>query len=475
MTQRAAPLFVLLVLAAVGSGLLLRGGPAQDEPHPQRKAADADHADSAPRIAALPPFPADDEADVVRDLPLPGPLSGLPQPSGRNPRPPQLLPPSPAELEALRAVIRSELPNATPDEIAIWVRKLQGMRLQAARDLLQLRKQFPLRSDATPTRPAAPRLPQPIDVPPKFRPPQDPRPLSAPPVPAEPDPSQAALEQARDVIRHNIANAGTPGFKSVRVVFGELPGAELSATGDRDANRSAIGAGSGVRVTAVQRDWSPGKLLPTGRTLDVAISGPGFFAVKHNGQTSYTRCGAFSLDRDGRLVLPCDGLAHVLQPAVTVPREATDIRIAADGVVRVQLPASKTLREIGRITLSRFASPDGLKPLGGNRFAATDAAGPPAVHTPGEQGTGSLKQEMLEASNVDVERELQQLSRLARVKQALQRAESVWQNPDVPLPIRPTAARKPNLQRAASAKPKRWLDWPLDFHARRPLPRLELR
>jgi flagellar hook protein FlgE len=93
-----------------------------------------------------------------------------------------------------------------------------------------------------------------------------------------------------NVTGNNIANANTTGFKGSRAEF-----ADVFAVG-------AQAIGNGVRLSAVSQEFSQGGVDFTDRGLDLAISGEGFFTTNDNGVISYTRAGAFGVDRDGFIV-----------------------------------------------------------------------------------------------------------------------------------------------------------------------------
>ncbi len=93
-----------------------------------------------------------------------------------------------------------------------------------------------------------------------------------------------------NVTANNIANASTVGFKTSRAEFSDV---------------FAVGAqeiGNGVRLGNVSQTFSQGGIDFTDRGLDLAISGEGFFTMSDAGSISYTRVGAFGVDRDGYVV-----------------------------------------------------------------------------------------------------------------------------------------------------------------------------
>ncbi|HEX6999704.1 MAG TPA: flagellar hook protein FlgE [Gammaproteobacteria bacterium] len=97
------------------------------------------------------------------------------------------------------------------------------------------------------------------------------------------------------VTGHNIANAGTQGFKQSRAEF-----ADVFAVAYAGISRTAIG--SGVKLAAVTQQFTQGNIDFTGNNLDLALSGRGFFVLSDNGARVYSRDGAFQVDREGFVV-----------------------------------------------------------------------------------------------------------------------------------------------------------------------------
>lgn len=96
-----------------------------------------------------------------------------------------------------------------------------------------------------------------------------------------------------DVTGHNIANAGTVGFKQSRVEFGDLYA----------ANVSSGSSGQGVNINRVSQQFNQGEITFTENNLDLAINGEGFFVVQNTqGEQFYTRSGMFGLDNEGFIV-----------------------------------------------------------------------------------------------------------------------------------------------------------------------------
>ncbi len=211
-----------------------------------------------------------------------------------------------------------------------------------------------------------------------------------------------------DVIANNLANVNTTGFKKSRADFQELlykktiiPG---SATSSGTESPTGIQVGLGTRTAAVQKIFLEGDLLQTGNQLDVAIEGAGFFQIQlPNGESAYTRAGAFKQDSSGRLVTS-DG--YPVFPEIVIPANSTQVSIGDDGTVNAFLDGDTTPTELGTLELSTFSNPAGLQLMGRNLYQETVASGAPTTGTPGETGLGTLSQGFLEGSNVSIMEEM---------------------------------------------------------------------
>jgi flagellar hook protein FlgE len=167
---------------------------------------------------------------------------------------------------------------------------------------------------------------------------------------------------ALSVLGDNIANSNTSAFKSQRAEFVALLGEHAD---DRGANVPA-GAGDGVTVGRVRLDFGVGTANPTGRALDVALSGNGFFLVGDPKAPSLTRLGSFQISKDG-LLTTSDGLpvlgypgtdAEVLGPIsmIDLGKEAQPTTAIAlfgniDGSAPLRQPPANpaTFRELGEL------------------------------------------------------------------------------------------------------------------------------
>jgi flagellar basal-body rod protein FlgG len=207
-----------------------------------------------------------------------------------------------------------------------------------------------------------------------------------------------------DVISNNLANVNTAGFKKSRAEFQDLLYETIRPAGTPSSQDSEVPAGiqlgHGTRPSTVLKIFSQGNMENTQNELDLAIEGDGFFQIAlPNGETAFTRDGAFKLDSDGRMV-NSDGFA--LEPEITIPSDALSISVGLDGTVSVLQAGETTSSEIGTIELARFINPAGLISMGKNLFMTSEASGDEMTGTAGEDGLGTLAQGFLEMSNVSV-------------------------------------------------------------------------
>jgi len=217
-----------------------------------------------------------------------------------------------------------------------------------------------------------------------------------------------AQQTQMDVIANNLANVSTNGFKRSRAVFEDLLYQNIRQPGAQSSQQtqlpSGLQLGTGVRPVATERIFTQGNLQQTSNSKDVAIQGDGFFQVlMPDGTTAYTRDGAFQVDNQGQLVTSS---GFPVQPAITVPNNATSLTIGRDGTVSVTQSGSSNTVQIGTIQLATFINPAGLLSKGENMFVETTASGTPTTNSPGSNGAGILAQGFVETSNVNVVEEL---------------------------------------------------------------------
>ncbi len=218
----------------------------------------------------------------------------------------------------------------------------------------------------------------------------------------------SAQELLIDAIANNLANVNTVGFKAQRVSFEDLLYQLVKEPGQliyRNVRTpTGLELGCGTQLASTVRDFTQGKVLQTNNPLDMMIDGQGFFKVQlPDGRFAYTRDGAFKISADG-LVVTSEG--YPLYPYIYVPDDAQDIIVSKDGIVQAVYNDQVEPEEIGRIELTRFVNPQGLRSIGNNLYVETVASGTPIDGTPGEEGLGVVVQRYLETSNVDIVKEM---------------------------------------------------------------------
>ncbi|MFA6139265.1 MAG: flagellar basal-body rod protein FlgG [Hyphomicrobium sp.] len=215
-----------------------------------------------------------------------------------------------------------------------------------------------------------------------------------------------------EVIANNIANINTTAFKRARAEFTDLlyqseRPAGVPNRGNQEPIPEGAQVGLGVRTAAIRNLHLQGALTSTGNKLDLAINGRGWFQIEGaNGETFYTRAGAFNKNANGQVVT-LDG--NLLQPAITIPQDATELVVNETGEVFARVDGQVDPQSLGQITLANFANDAGLLPMGGNLYQQTAASGAPVVGVPGDPSFGTVEQGYLELSNVDPVREITEL------------------------------------------------------------------
>ncbi len=217
-----------------------------------------------------------------------------------------------------------------------------------------------------------------------------------------------AQQTQLDVISNNLANVSTNGFKRANAVFEDLMYQNLRQVGANSSEQSELPTGLqlglGVRTVATSRSFTQGSLQQSGNNLDLAVNGAGFLQVTMpDGTVGYTRDGSLQLDAQGRMVTSS---GYPLTAGITVPAEAQNITVSADGVVTAKMPGQAAPQQVGNIELANFVNPAGLEPRGQNLFSESLASGNPITGAPGTAGLGNLMQGFVETSNVNVVQEL---------------------------------------------------------------------
>jgi flagellar basal-body rod protein FlgG len=214
----------------------------------------------------------------------------------------------------------------------------------------------------------------------------------------------AAQERNVEVISNNIANMRTTGYKRQRTEFQDLLYQQYLRAGSQTSDQGTtapvgIEVGSGVKTAATPRIMTQGTVQETDKDLDLAISGEGYFAVQlPDGRTGYTRDGSFDRSPDGQMV-NVDG--DQVQPGITIPQNASNLTISADGIVQAYVGTATAPTQLGQLQLYRFVNPAGLESVGDNNFVETAASGAPQAGVPNTDGMGAVLQGYLESANVN--------------------------------------------------------------------------
>lgn len=208
-----------------------------------------------------------------------------------------------------------------------------------------------------------------------------------------------------DRLAFDLANVSTAGYKTERL-----------AKRASDRNEFATALESAVDVVAAEAkiDFSPGTMATTGRDLDVAIDGPGFFEIETAAGMRYTRNGSFQQRSDGTLVT-AEG-EPVMGEGGPITLAAGPVSIAPDGTVKSGTAV------VGRLRVVEFASGKDLIRQSGSRFRALPGAEPNEVETT-KVIAGTIEQ-----ANVSVVDRMAALTELSRGFEALQRGVSVLMN-----------------------------------------------
>ena len=243
-----------------------------------------------------------------------------------------------------------------------------------------------------------------------------------------------AQQNQLDAISHNLANASTNGYKRSHAVFEDLMYQNLRQAGANSTDQTTLPTGLqlglGTRAVAISRSFAQGNLQASSNTLDVAVSGQGFFSVTMpDGTTGYTRDGSFQVNAQGQLVT---NNGYQVQPGITIPANATAVAIGNDGTVTATLPTQAQPQTVGKIALTSCINPAGLDPKGQNIYAETAASGTPNGGTAGQNGLGIIQQGFVETSNVNVVEELVGMIQTQRAyelnSKAIKTADEMLQN-----------------------------------------------
>ena len=222
--------------------------------------------------------------------------------------------------------------------------------------------------------------------------------------------SLSALERWQEAVSQNITSSEVTAYKKRTTHFsGQDSGEFLTDPKARAGRGEGLPATFPVALSSI--DFLPGETKPTGRNLDVAIQGEGFFEIEMpDGSHAYTRSGEFQLRPDRSVVTGRGGkvLLNSGTPLQLMPGQG-ELVITEDGSVR------QGSTQLGKLSLQTFANPAKLTPLSAGFFAAPEGVTPTAVAKP------EILQGNLEASNLTSLHEMVDLVTISRAYEANQK------------------------------------------------------
>lgn len=216
--------------------------------------------------------------------------------------------------------------------------------------------------------------------------------------------AMGALERWQESISQNIASGSTPGYRKRETEFSMQPtaGKTDTATGMQPAMFPS---------SRVEISFQPGQINSTGRDLDFAIQGKGFFEVQTpDGGKAYTRAGSFYANSDRTLTdaegRPVSGEGGA---PITLLPEGGPVVVSRDGTV------SQGKQIVGKLAVYEFANNQSLDAVSGGLFVPTDGQTATSVERP------ELLQGALESSNVQPLREMVDLIQVSKAYAAAQK------------------------------------------------------
>ncbi len=178
--------------------------------------------------------------------------------------------------------------------------------------------------------------------------------------------ASGALAQLRqlDVTANNVANASTLGYRGDTLAFREVLG---RAGGDSSIRH--------CRIDEMVANTAPGTLRHTGRALDVALTSPGYLAVRTEDGARYTRVGNLDVGTDGYLRTKAGhAVLNTDREPIRLPDGTPESAVAVGRDGSVTVAGAKT----AQLRVVRFENDGALQKVGGPLLAATPDAGDPS-------------------------------------------------------------------------------------------------
>jgi len=233
----------------------------------------------------------------------------------------------------------------------------------------------------------------------------------------------AAASRDLSVVSNNLANAMTTGFKKSQSLFVDVV-SEGTGTGP------GVGTQNGTMTSEVKKSLSQGSLMNTNSSLDLALTGEGFFVFGdpkavpgEDPLYTYSRSGKLSMDATGNVVdtsgsplmgLPVssNGVIGTAPQPINLTAAAKgnlaniqSILINANGVINLQLNDGTSTRAAA-VALATFPNSQGLTAASGSKWKDSDLSGAPEFSAANRNGLAKVNQGSLEDSNVDLTGEM---------------------------------------------------------------------
>lgn len=203
-------------------------------------------------------------------------------------------------------------------------------------------------------------------------------------------------QKSFNTISNNIANASTVGFKvqgTVESSFGDHMVSRMN--GNMNVADKDIGAGSFMTInSSVYTDFTQGALQPTGRSVDMAVEGEGFFLIKTPaGEEVLTRNGQFEIDQDGHLSLA--GVGKVLNESKgNIELKTMEFSVDSAGNIKEGETA------VGTLFIGARGNEEKLTSVGNGTYKSEEAYAKEKLEN------YSVSQGALEKSNINISQEM---------------------------------------------------------------------
>jgi flagellar basal-body rod protein FlgF len=209
-----------------------------------------------------------------------------------------------------------------------------------------------------------------------------------------------------DVSSNNLANVDTAGFQRQTAHIYALPENPIRKVYQGTGQTLGV-LGTGAFVDGSRSSFSPGALRVTHNPLDVALVGPGFFAINTAEGTRYTRDGRFTVNPSGLLATLDGNLVRGERGSIYVGEGEVLLNERGEVTVDGQL--------VDRLLIVEFNDRDGLVRHGANLYEASPEAGDPFRYE------ATLAPGTIEMANVNVVREMVNLINIQRTYEANQK------------------------------------------------------